>query len=145
MINLIINKNAKIVFLLLITLSIGLPALSKIEIRPQTVIDLTGLLWHGESSYENYNEHSLEPYNPNYFIIELFYSPSEINLQIRYYCFYCKTLHAIDLYTDGAGSGEYYLGLDHAATYIDIHYYDSQPDYGDVDYWSKCYLAIPES
>ena len=44
----------------------------------------------------------------------------------------------------GGGSGEYWVftrdGEIDYATYIDITYYDSQPDYGDVLYNGECWI-----
>ena len=69
----------------------------------EKTIDLNGLLFHGESSYINYGQHSLQPYNPSYFIIELQYASGKVNLWIRYVSFYDEKLKPIDLYRDGWG------------------------------------------
>jgi len=106
--------------------------------------DLVGNLNHGESSYEDYGRHSLQPYNPHYFIIEMWYVPSQPNLWIRYYSLRENKLKPLDLYTDGWGSGEYFVytsdGEVDGAMYIDIYYYEYQPDYGSVFYNGECWI-----
>ncbi|MCS7365636.1 MAG: hypothetical protein NDF54_09380 [archaeon GB-1867-035] len=133
-------KIKRIIIPLIFLIVSSTSVLAKTQVSPlAATIDLNGLLFHGESSYEKYRQHSLQPYDPSYFIIELQYAPDRVNLWIRYYSFYDETLKPIDLYTNGWGSGEYNIFPD-VATYIDITYYESQPDYGDVQYWGECWI-----
>ena len=133
------KKTLEIIFLCFLSASFGATVLGNERIEPLQTFDLNGLLFHGESSYKDFRQHSLQPYDPNYFIIELLYAPDKVNLWIRYYSLFDERLHPLALYRDGWGSGAYYIDRD-AATYIDITYYDSQPDYGDVQYWGECWI-----
>lgn len=138
-------KIKRIVIALIFLVAFNISVLAKTQVSPlATAIDLFGTLNHGESSYEKYNQHSLQPYNPHYLIIEMWYSPDAVNLWIRYYSFYENELKPIDLYTNGWGSGEYWVytseGEVDYATYIDITYYETQPDYGDVLYNGECWI-----
>jgi len=97
-------KIKRIIIPLIFLVASSTSVLAKTQVSPlAATIDLFGILYHGESSYSNYGQHSLQPYNPHYFIIEMWYSPDAVNLWIRYYSFYENKLKPIDLYTNGWG------------------------------------------
>ncbi|GEM_PF-4462501 len=91
-----------IIVINIITSALSVVAFSKTDVQPLGGMQMVGTLNHGESSYEDYGRWKLD-IPRDYFIIEMQYTPGEVNLSMRARDANTGDLIPIDLYTDGWG------------------------------------------